>query len=152
MATKAYILIKVKAGKTKDVVKALKTIPGVHQVHPCFGQPDIFSFIEVHDEKALSDVVISKIHIIDGVERPTRTSSQKPELQGPPFDMMHTISLMRGRSSSVIRATRPSSRRNSWTPATSPPTTRPSLTTSVPIATTGTGPDRRHAGQQRISR
>jgi len=68
MATKAYILIKVKAGKTKDVVKTLKTIPGVHQVHPCFGQPDIFSFIEVNDEKALSNVVISKIHIIDGVE------------------------------------------------------------------------------------
>ena len=68
MATKAYILIKVKAGKTKDVVKALKTIGGIHQVHPCFGQPDIFSFIEVNDEKALSDVVISNIHTIDGVE------------------------------------------------------------------------------------
>src|SRR3989442_15998044 len=69
MATKAYILVKVKAGKTKDVVKALKTIAGAQQVHPCFGQPDIFSFIEVHDEKALSDVVISKIHTIDGVEQ-----------------------------------------------------------------------------------
>ncbi len=47
MATKAYILIKVKAGKTKDVVKSLKKIPGVEAVHPCFGQPDIFSFVEV---------------------------------------------------------------------------------------------------------
>ena len=55
MATKAYILIKVKAGKTKDVVKSLKKIPGVEAVHPCFGQPDIFSFVEVGDEKALSD-------------------------------------------------------------------------------------------------
>src|SRR3989449_4924635 len=69
MATKAYILVKVKAGKTKDVVKALKTIAGVQQVHPCFGQPDIFSFIEVHDEKALSDVRISKIQTIDAVEQ-----------------------------------------------------------------------------------
>ncbi len=68
MATKAYILIKVKAGKTKDVVKSLKKIPGVEAVHPCFGQPDIFSFVEVGDEKALSDVVITKIHTIDGVE------------------------------------------------------------------------------------
>ncbi|HEV8242787.1 MAG TPA: Lrp/AsnC ligand binding domain-containing protein [Nitrospirales bacterium] len=68
MATKAYILIKVKAGKTKDVVKSLKALHGVQQVHPCFGQPDIFSFIEVNDEKALSDIVISKIHTIDGVE------------------------------------------------------------------------------------
>ncbi len=68
MATKAYILIKVKAGKTKDVVKSLKALSGVQQVHPCFGQPDVFSFIEVNDEKALSDIVISKIHTIDGVE------------------------------------------------------------------------------------
>ncbi|MEC4669457.1 MAG: Lrp/AsnC ligand binding domain-containing protein, partial [Nitrospirota bacterium] len=68
MATKAYILIKVKAGKTKDVIKHLKKIPGVEQVHPCFGQPDIFSFVSVDDEKALSDLVITKVHIIDGVE------------------------------------------------------------------------------------
>ncbi len=68
MATKAYILIKVKAGKTKDVVKSLKKMSGIQSVHPCFGQPDIFSFVEVADEKALSDIVITKIHTIDGVE------------------------------------------------------------------------------------
>jgi len=68
MPTRAYILIKVKAGKTKDVVKSLKKVAGVEQVHPCFGQPDIFSFVSVPDEKALSDVVITKVHTIDGVE------------------------------------------------------------------------------------
>lgn len=68
MATKAYILIKVKAGKTKDVLKALKKITGVEQAHSCFGQPDIFSFVDVSDEKALSDLVITKVHTIDGVE------------------------------------------------------------------------------------
>jgi DNA-binding Lrp family transcriptional regulator len=68
MATRAYILIKVKAGKTKDVIKALKKTPGVEQAHSCFGQPDIFSFVDVADEKALSDLVITKVHTIDGVE------------------------------------------------------------------------------------
>jgi DNA-binding Lrp family transcriptional regulator len=68
MATKAYILIKVKAGKTKDVVQALKRIPGVEQAHSCFGRPDIIMFINTQDERALSDVVITKIHSIDGVE------------------------------------------------------------------------------------
>jgi DNA-binding Lrp family transcriptional regulator len=68
MATRAYILIKVKAGRTKDVVKAPKKVAGIEQVHPCFGQPDIFSFVSVHDEKSLSEVVITKIHTIDGVE------------------------------------------------------------------------------------
>jgi DNA-binding Lrp family transcriptional regulator len=68
MATKAYILIKVKTGKTKDAVKSLRKIPGVERADPCFGRPDVFVFVEVADEKALSDVVISKIHTIDGVE------------------------------------------------------------------------------------
>ncbi len=68
MATRAYILIKVKAGKTKDVVQSLKKIPGVEQAHSCFGRPDIIVFISVQDERALSDVVITKIHSVDGVE------------------------------------------------------------------------------------
>jgi DNA-binding Lrp family transcriptional regulator len=68
MATRAYILIKVKAGKTKDVVQSLKKISGVEQAHSCFGRPDIIVFINVQDERALSDVVITKIHSIDGVE------------------------------------------------------------------------------------
>ena len=68
LSTKAYILIKVKAGKTKEVVKALKKVAGVEQVHSCFGQPDIFSFVNVPDEKSLSDVVITKVHTIEGVE------------------------------------------------------------------------------------
>lgn len=68
MATKAYILIKVKAGKTKEVINTLMKIQGVEQAHPCFGQPDIFSFVHVPDEKSLSDLVISKIHTIAGVD------------------------------------------------------------------------------------
>lgn len=68
MATKAYVLIKVKAGRTKEVLKTLKKIEGVEQAHPCFGQPDIFSFVSVADEKSLSDLVITKVHTIEGVE------------------------------------------------------------------------------------
>ena len=64
MATKAYILIKVKTGKTKDVLQALKKLGGVEQAHSCFGQPDI----STQDERSLSDVVITKIHQIEGVE------------------------------------------------------------------------------------
>jgi len=68
MATKAYILIKVKAGRSKDVLQSLKKLAGVEQAHSCFGQPDIFLFINVPDERSLSDVVITKIHQIEGVE------------------------------------------------------------------------------------
>ncbi len=68
MATRAYVLIKVKTGKAKHVVEALRKLQGVEHVHPCFGQPDIFTFVSVPDERALSEVVIAKIHTIDGVE------------------------------------------------------------------------------------
>ena len=68
MATKAYILIKVKAGRTKEVLQALKRLAGVEQGHSCFGRPDIILFISVADERALSDVVITKIHQIEGVK------------------------------------------------------------------------------------
>lgn len=68
MATRAYVLIKVKAGRAKQVVETLRKLHGVEHVHPCFGQPDIFSFVSVPDERALSEVVIAHIHTIDGVE------------------------------------------------------------------------------------
>ena len=37
MATKAYILIKVKAGRTKDVLPALKRLTGVEQAQAVKG-------------------------------------------------------------------------------------------------------------------
>ncbi|WP_173051178.1 Lrp/AsnC ligand binding domain-containing protein [Nitrospira sp. KM1] len=49
-------------------MQSLRKLTGVEQAHSCFGQPDIFLFISVNDERALSDVVITKIHQIEGVE------------------------------------------------------------------------------------
>ncbi len=68
MATKAYILMKVKAGKSQEVLETLKSMPGVEQAHACFGQPDIFGLINAPDDRALSDVIMTKIHTIPGVE------------------------------------------------------------------------------------
>ena len=68
MATKAYILIKVKAGRAKDVLQTLKRLTGIEQAHSCFGRPDIILFVSVADERVLSDMVITKIHQVDGVE------------------------------------------------------------------------------------
>lgn len=68
MATKAYILLKVKAGKSQDVLKTLKQLPGVEQAHACFGQPDIFGLISANDDRALSDLIMNHIHTIPGVE------------------------------------------------------------------------------------
>ena len=68
MPTKAYILMKVKTGKSKEVLAQLRQIPGVEQAHACFGQPDIFGLINAEDEKALADVIMNTVHTISGVE------------------------------------------------------------------------------------
>ena len=68
MPTKAYILMKVKTGKSKDVLKVLREIPGVEQAHACFGQPDIFGLIQAKDEKELGNLIMTKVHKIPGVE------------------------------------------------------------------------------------
>ena len=68
MATKAYILMKVKAGKSQDVLATLKALPGVEQAHACFGQPDIFGLVNAPDDRALSNLIMTKTHTIPGVE------------------------------------------------------------------------------------
>ncbi len=66
---KAYVLITVKVGELRETVRKLAAIPGVKTVHACWGLPDIFAFVEAADEAELQDLVLAKIHLIEGVER-----------------------------------------------------------------------------------
>ena len=68
MPTKAYILLKVKTGQSHEVLRVLREVHGVEQAHACFGQPDIFGLINAEDEKALAQVIMTKVHSIPGVE------------------------------------------------------------------------------------
>jgi DNA-binding Lrp family transcriptional regulator len=68
----AYVLVSVEPGKNQEVVAALRGVGGVKQAHACWGQPDIFTFVEVADEKALSEAVLTTIQGIPGV-RATET-------------------------------------------------------------------------------
>ena len=65
---KAYVLINVRAGKTREVVKKLREVKGVKAADSCWGRPDIFAQVEVSNEKALAESVLDKIQKIDGVE------------------------------------------------------------------------------------
>ena len=68
MAAKAYILMKVKAGKVQDVLETLKALSGVEQAHACFGQPDIFGLVNAPDDRALSNLIMANIDTSAGVE------------------------------------------------------------------------------------
>ncbi len=72
MASAAYILVSVEAGHAKEVLGTIRALDGVKQAHTCWGQPDIFAFCEFPDDKHLADVVLERIHNLDGV-RSTET-------------------------------------------------------------------------------
>lgn len=65
---KAYILINVRAGKSRDVVKKLQAVKGVKSANACWGRPDIFALVEAANEKALAESVLDNIQKVDGVE------------------------------------------------------------------------------------
>ncbi len=76
--TQAYVFVSVEPGKNAAVVRALRALPGVKQAHVCWGVPDIFAFIEVGDEKALSELVLAKVQSIPGI-RGTETHIVVPD-------------------------------------------------------------------------
>ena len=69
MSDRAYVLINVHPGQTADVVKALGDIKEIKQIDPCWGKPDIFTFVEIPHQDALTKLVLAKIHAIPAVEQ-----------------------------------------------------------------------------------
>ncbi|MCS7140379.1 MAG: Lrp/AsnC ligand binding domain-containing protein [Candidatus Nezhaarchaeota archaeon] len=69
----AYIHIRVEAGRGLDVIKQLKMLPEVKEVHPVTGPYDIIAKVEVANTKALAELLVSRIHKISGI-RDTTTS------------------------------------------------------------------------------
>jgi hypothetical protein len=67
MADRAYVLIHVLPGQTSSVVRALREIKQIKTVDPCWGKPDIIAVVEVADQDALTQLVLSRIHAIEGV-------------------------------------------------------------------------------------
>lgn len=64
---RAYILINVLPGQTSYVVKALGQIKEIKTIDPCWGKPDIIAVVDVPDQDALTQLVLSRIHAIEGV-------------------------------------------------------------------------------------
>ena len=69
MADRAYVLIHVLPGQTSRVVRALGEIKQIKTIDPCWGKPDIIAVVEVPDQDALTQLVLSRIHTIDGVSQ-----------------------------------------------------------------------------------
>jgi len=66
MAT-AYVLINCELGSEEEIIKQLKELDGVTEVHGTFGAYDIFSKIESTTVESLRETITWKIRKIDKI-------------------------------------------------------------------------------------
>ena len=66
---KAYVLIKIRVGEVKDVVKSLRQVIGVTEAHMTFGPYDAVAEVETADVAKLGAITASEIQPIPGVEQ-----------------------------------------------------------------------------------
>ena len=69
VSDRAYVLINVLPGRNSEIVRALSEIKQIKTIDPCWGKPDIIVVVEVSDQDALTQLVLSRIHEIDGVSQ-----------------------------------------------------------------------------------
>lgn len=69
MLDRAYVLINVLPGQTANVVKLLSEIDEIKNIDACWGKPDIFALVEVKSQEALTQLVLTRIHAIEGVSQ-----------------------------------------------------------------------------------
>lgn len=69
MATKAYILIETAVGKTRDVVQAVRSIPGMRSVDAVTGPYDVIAVLEADDLNIIGQTVTERVHTVSGVLR-----------------------------------------------------------------------------------
>lgn len=68
---KAYVLVVTQPGDTKSVVNALRSIPGVKELHEVMGPYDIVIEIEVESLSDVPPILSDKIRTIPGIESTT---------------------------------------------------------------------------------
>lgn len=66
---KAYVLIKIRSGEVKEVVRSLRKVNGVTEAHMTFGPYDAVAEVETADVAKLGAITASMIQPIPGVEQ-----------------------------------------------------------------------------------
>ena len=69
MSTKAFILMETAVATSREVVGALRALPGVQSVDAVTGPYDIIAIVEGPDLNAVGDLVTGSIHTISGINR-----------------------------------------------------------------------------------
>ncbi len=65
----SYVLVQLAPGNAASIARAISKIPGVKMAHAVTGPFDVIAFVEVPDLESLSDLVLSKLQKVKGVEK-----------------------------------------------------------------------------------
>ena len=76
---KAYVLIKIRTGEVKEVVRQLHKTPDIIEAHMTFGPYDAVAVIESPDINSLGSLIASSIQPIPGVEHTLTCIAVQPE-------------------------------------------------------------------------
>lgn len=66
---KAYVLIRIKRGKGKELREVIKALKGVQNAELVSGRYDLVATLECETLSELTKLVLDKIHELEGVER-----------------------------------------------------------------------------------
>jgi len=88
-------------GTAKGAAEAISKIRGVKMAHAVTGPFDVIAFAEVSNLSSLSDLVLSQIQKVDGVEKTQTAVVVSPDLLGPvPKKRAHESAPLKGKRSS----------------------------------------------------
>ena len=65
----AYVLIETQVGKVAHVAQALTDLDGVESAEDLAGPYDVIARLQAPDLDELSRLIVSRIHVLDGVTR-----------------------------------------------------------------------------------
>lgn len=69
MPVQAYVLINARTGTAKKVASEIAKMQGCKSVCTVTGRYDVITLVEADDLNQLGQLILEKIHKIDGVER-----------------------------------------------------------------------------------
>ena len=67
-AMRAYIVVALGPGKSRDVARRVASLPGVKMADACCGSRDVFAVVEVAESQELNKLVM------DTIQRPKRVA------------------------------------------------------------------------------
>lgn len=74
----AYVLIQTEVGKSAQVGQEVRSIDGVESAHNVSGPYDVVARIEAPSIDDVGVIVISHIHLVDGITRTVTCSVMNP--------------------------------------------------------------------------